>query len=65
MPTNLRQNKKYIEVYVTWLYFVFMYIVPCVLLTVLNCLIYAEVSGTKNICTSQFFEGASSQGHQS
>ena len=39
-----RQNKKYIEIYVTWLYLVFMYILPFLLLTVLNGLIYAEVS---------------------
>ena len=41
---DFRQNKKYIEIYVTWLYLVFMYILPFLLLTVLNGLIYAEVS---------------------
>ena len=42
--SRFRQNKKYIEIYVTWLYLVFMYILPFLLLTILNGMIYAEVS---------------------
>ena len=43
MPTSLRQNTTYISVYVTWMYFVFMFALPFGCLSVLNLLIYLDV----------------------
>jgi len=43
VPTQLRENKTYIEVYINWLYLIFLYLTPICLLSVLNILIYREV----------------------
>ena len=40
----LRTNATYINVYINWLYLVFMYLLPFVCLAVFNLLIYREVS---------------------
>ena len=42
-PTRLRTNEIYISVYVTWMYFVFMFVLPFGCLSVLNLLIYLDV----------------------
>ena len=42
-PTQLRTNEIYISVYVTWMYFVFMFVLPFGCLSVLNLLIYLDV----------------------
>ena len=42
-PTRLRMNEIYISVYVTWMYFVFMFVLPFGCLSVLNLLIYLDV----------------------
>ena len=43
LPTSLRQDQTYISVYVTWMYFVFMFALPFGCLSVLNLLIYLDV----------------------
>ena len=43
LPTSLRQDPTYISVYVTWMYFVFMFALPFGCLSVLNLLIYLDV----------------------
>jgi len=43
VQTAIRQDRYYIAVYMTWLYFVFMYILPFTLLAVFNLLIYNEI----------------------
>ena len=43
VPTSLRMNPIYISVYVTWMYLVFMYLLPFGGLSVLNLLIYLDV----------------------
>jgi hypothetical protein len=40
LPTNLRMDPIYISIYVTWMYLVFMYIVPFASLAILNMLIF-------------------------
>ena len=41
--TDLREDPLYINVYITWLYLVFLYIIPFTCLAVFNLLIYKEV----------------------
>ena len=43
LPTSLRQDQTYISVYVTWMYFVFMFALPFGCLSILNLLIYLDV----------------------
>ena len=43
LPTNLRMDPIYISIYVTWMYLVFMYIVPFASLAILNMLIFLEI----------------------
>ena len=43
-PTELRNDPTYINVYITWLYLVVMYIIPFTCLAIFNLLIYKEVS---------------------
>lgn len=43
MPTELRDDPTYINIYITWLYLVVMYIVPFTCLAVFNMLIYHQV----------------------
>jgi len=52
VPTSLRRDEHYIEVYVTWLYLIFMYILPFTLLAVLNIVIYREIRKATAIRTS-------------
>ena len=42
-PTDLRMNNIYINVYITWMYLVFMYIIPFSTLAVFNILTYLEI----------------------
>ena len=42
-PTSLRRNSTYIKVYITWLYFVVMYIVPFACLAAFNLRIYLQI----------------------
>ncbi|XP_046985417.1 FMRFamide receptor [Schistocerca americana] len=42
-PTSLRDNRIYISVYIHWLYFIFLYILPFACLAVLNTAIYRQV----------------------
>ena len=46
-PTELRNDPTYINVYITWLYLVVMYIIPFTCLAIFNLLIYKEVSLTR------------------
>ena len=41
--TNLRQDPTYISVYITWMYLVFMYVLPFGGLSVLNLLMFLDV----------------------
>lgn len=41
--TSLRQNEYYISIYITWMYLVFMYVLPFGGLSVLNMLIFLDV----------------------
>ena len=43
VQTELRLNSTYVNIYITWLYLVVMYIVPFTCLAVFNLLIYTEV----------------------
>jgi len=43
MGTPLRQDPYYIEIYITWMYLIFLYLVPFTLLAVFNILIFREV----------------------
>ncbi len=43
MRTELRKNEVYVSVYVTWMYFVFMYIIPFASLAIFNLLIFLEI----------------------
>lgn len=43
LPTNLRMDPTYISIYVTWMYLVFMYIVPFASLAIFNMLIFLEI----------------------
>ena len=43
VQTELRSNTTYVNIYITWLYLVVMYIVPFTCLAVFNLLIYTEV----------------------
>lgn len=42
-PTELRQTRIYISVYIHWLYFVFIYLLPFSCLAILNAAIYRQV----------------------
>jgi len=42
-PTQLRENKDYIDIYVNWMYLVFMYIIPFSCLAILNLLTFLEI----------------------
>ena len=42
-PTELRANKDYIDIYVNWMYLVFMYIIPFSCLAILNLLTFLEI----------------------
>ncbi len=41
--TEMRKNELYVSIYVTWMYLVFMYIVPFSALAALNLLIFLEI----------------------
>jgi len=41
--TSLRQNQYYISIYITWMYLVFMYVLPFGGLSILNMLIFLDV----------------------
>jgi hypothetical protein len=41
--TSLRQNPDYISIYITWMYLVFMYVLPFGGLSVLNMLMFLDV----------------------
>ena len=43
VPTMLRLNQYYIEIYINWMYLIFLYLAPFSLLAVFNILIYREV----------------------
>jgi len=43
IPTSLRLNQIYIEVYINWLYLIFLYLTPITILTIFNIRIYREV----------------------
>ena len=42
-PTDLRMDNLYINIYVTWMYLVFMYIIPFSTLAVFNILTWLEI----------------------
>ena len=42
-PTDLRMSNLYINIYVTWMYLVFMYIIPFSTLAVFNILTWLEI----------------------
>ena len=42
-PTELRMNSYYISIYVTWMYLVFMYIIPFATLAIFNLLTWLEM----------------------
>lgn len=44
-PSELRNNKDYISIYIHWMYLVIMYFIPFGSLAVLNAAIYNQVSG--------------------
>ena len=52
--TELRKDPVYISVYVTWMYFVFMYIIPFASLAVFNLLIFLAIR--KRHCSSVFVQ---------
>merc|ERR1712038_1742565 len=60
--TDLRNNDIYIEIYMTWMYFVFMYIIPFSLLAVFNFLIYRKIKRPSQIRTSVTRSQAREQG---
>jgi hypothetical protein len=41
--TELRQDPTYISVYITWMYLVFMYVLPFGGLSILNLLMFLDV----------------------
>jgi hypothetical protein len=43
VPTMLRLDQYYIEIYINWMYLIFLYLAPFSLLAVFNILIYREV----------------------
>lgn len=43
-PSSLRKDPSYIKIYIHWMYLIFMYFIPFGCLTVLNTLIYRQVS---------------------
>lgn len=48
-PTNMRDDKDYISIYIHWMYLVVMYFVPFGSLAVLNAAIYNQVTGHRFI----------------
>lgn len=44
IPTQLRLDSYYIEIYIMWLYLIVMYLVPFLCLMIFNFFIYREVS---------------------
>lgn len=53
-PTPLRTDPAYINVYITWMYLVFMYFLPFAGLAVSNLLIYREVGLVVRPFTRQY-----------
>jgi len=55
VTTDLRNNDIYIEIYMTWMYFVFMYIIPFSLLAIFNFLIYRKIKRSSQIRPTTFW----------
>ena len=62
--TPLRKNPIYINVYVTWMYFVFMYIIPFASLAVFNLLIFLAIR-KQHFCRSFLMSRCNSKFRQS
>ena len=55
--TSLRQDAYYISIYITWMYLVFMYVLPFGGLSILNLLIFLDVRrSNKNLSTMSAHE---------
>lgn len=43
LPGNLRENQTYIQIYVHWMYFIFIFAIPFLVLSLVNCMVIMTI----------------------